>query len=472
MGRESMQTRTVSQQIMVSPARYAGLALVAAMSFGRAAVAADGDLDPTFGTGGFTLTGATTVGFELPPKPVVQPDGKIVACSQLGTSGPTGSDMQIARFNADGSPDLDFSFDGKVTIDFANREDGCNALALQPDGKIIAVGTSSDTTTFSGDFAVARLNPDGSLDETFGGGTGQVLVPFDAGGNNGDTAGAVALQSDGRILVAGWAETAPGNVDMAVARLLPDGTRDTTFNSTGRATIPFDIAGALTDQADAVMIDDQGRIILGGVAETQTGSYGFALARLLPNGQLDHNFDADGRATIDFDLGSTNSELSYQSILTRDGKVVMVGNADTGSGTSNLDVAVVRVLPDGSPDPSFGIGGKVVVPFDLVTNGGEVATGVVEDSAGRLAIVGVAVVDSVPTQRSIALRLLRNGDLDESFGNFGKKVYNFDGVTDLFTGIALQGTQLIAAGITSDGTNQDAFVARLEVDLIFANGFE
>jgi len=322
---------------------------------------------------------------------------------------------------------------------------------------------------------VARLNADGSLDPTFGAGSGTVLVPFDLGDNNGDTAGAVTLQPDGKILVAGWAVVGASNYDFAVVRLLPDGTRDTTFNSTGRVTVAFDFAGTDgIDQADAIMVDDAGRIVVGGVAETQPSSFGFALVRLLPNGQLDHNFSADGRATIDFDLGATLSELSYQSILTRDGKIVMVGQADAGSGsTTNGDVAIARVLPDGSLDGTFGIGGKVVVPFDQVTNGGEVATGVVEDDAGRLVVVGATVVDDTNFfTRSFALRLTPGGDLDASFGTFGKKVYNFGGDTDLATGVALQGTQPIMAGITTSGTDTDNFVARLDVDMIFANGFE
>ena len=464
----------VSMQVRNAFVTSQVLALAAAMFVSSSAVAADGDLDPTFGTGGFTLTGLTAAGFELPAKPIVQPDGKVLICSTVATGGPSGNDMFIARFNADGSPDTGFDFDGQVTVDFAGRGDGCNALALQADGKIVAVGTSTDTTP-NADFAVARVNADGSLDPTFGAGTGTALVPFDLGGNNSDTAGAVTMQADGKILVAGWAVVAPGNYDFAVVRLLPDGTRDTTFNSTGRVTVAFDFPGTDgVDQADAIMVDDAGRIVLGGVAETQPSSFGFALARLLPNGQLDHNFSADGRATIDFDLGATMSELSYQSILTRDGKIVMVGQADAGSGsTTNGDVAIARVLPDGSPDATFGIGGKVVVPFDQVTNGGDVATGVVEDAAGRLVVVGASVVDGTNFYtRSFALRLMSDGSLDQSFGTFGKKVYNFDGDSDLATGVALQGTQAIMAGLTTSGSDTDNFVARLEVDLIFAGGFD
>jgi len=269
----------VSMQVRNAFVTSQVLALAAAMSMSNAATAADGDLDPTFGTGGFTQIGLTAAGFELPAKPIVQADGKILICSTIATGGPSGNDFFIARFNVDGSFDTSFDFDGQVTVDFAGRSEGCNALVLQADGKIVAVGSSSDTTP-NADFAVARLNADGSLDPTFGAGSGTVLVPFDLGDNNSDTAGAVTLQPDGKILVAGWAVVGASNYDFAVVRLLPDGTRDTTFNSTGRVTVAFDFAGTDgIDQADAIMVDDAGRIVVGGVAETQPSSFGFALVR-------------------------------------------------------------------------------------------------------------------------------------------------------------------------------------------------
>ncbi|HJT99449.1 MAG TPA: hypothetical protein VJ696_14120 [Rhodanobacteraceae bacterium] len=447
--------------------------MAAGLMASQAAIAVDGDVDLTFGDNGIATAGVTDANFELPPKPVVQPDGRILICSMLETGGPSGSDMLIARFNADGTPDMTFSFDGKVTIDFDSRDEGCNALALQDDGKIVAIGTSTDEVTTNADFAAARLDSDGALDETFGAGSGEVLIPFDVDGGLDDTAGAVAMQADGKIVIAGWVISGSDNYDFGVTRLMPDGTRDTTFNSTGRVTIAFDFPGSSNgDQGDSVFIDDSGRIVVGGIAQSTSNSSDFALARLLPNGQLDHSFDADGRATIGFDIGDTDSDLSYQAIQTHDGKIVMVGAADTGSGATNNDIAVARVLQDGSPDPSFGIGGKVVVPFDIVTNGGDVGTGLVEDSAGRIVVAGVGFDASSTNGNAVALRLLSDGALDQSFGSFGKKIYDFDGDRVLFTGITLQGTQLIACGLRSTGGEADDFVVRLDVDLIFANGFE
>jgi len=442
-------------------------------AFACGAVAADGDVDIDFGTGGIATTGLSAQNFQLPPKPVVLADGRILVCSSVTTGGPSGSDFFIARFNADGTRDTSFSFDGKATIDFGSRDDGCNALAVQADGKILAVGSSSSSMAPNSDFAVARLNADGSPDPTFGGGSGQVLIPFDVGGNDNDVGAAVAVQPDGKILAAGWAVTDAG-FDFAAVRLLADGSRDTTFNATGRVTVAFDFPGTGgIDQADAVAIDDQGRILLGGVAETAPSSFDFALVRLLPNGQLDHGFDADGRATLGFDLGGSNSDLAYQTILQKDGRIVMAGTADTGvGGLQNNDVAVARLLPDGSPDDSFGIGGKVVVPFDLVTNAYDVATGVAQDSAGRLVAVGGAIYDASSHSRPFALRLLADGTLDGGFGSFGKKTYDFGGTAGIFLGVALQGTQIVAGGQLMHDPDKDNFVTRLEVDLLFADGFD
>ena len=158
-------------------------------------------------------------------------------------------------------------------------------------------------------------------------------------------------------------------------------------------------------------------------------------------------------------------------IRQRDGKIVMVGSVDTGTGsTSNSDTAVVRLLPDGSPDAGFGIGGKVLVPYDLVADGTDVAYGVLQDSAGRIVLAGGAIATT--GARATIARLLDNGTLDASFGNFGKGVYDLGADAAAFTGVVLQGTQIIAAGEYIIGADQDDVVARVQVDLIFAGGFE
>ena len=349
-------------------------------------LAANGDLDPTFGIGGTTTAGVSHTGLQLPVAPVVMPDGRILTCAPLGGNGPSGTDFLVVRYLADGGLDTSFSFDGKVTVDFGGSNDQCNAIALQSDGKIVVVGTTN--AAGNSDFAIARLNADGTLDTSFGNGTGKTVVAFDTGGSNDDIGGSVAIQPDGKLVAVGWAASAANGDNFAIVRLLPDGTRDPAFNLTGRVTVGFDFpaSSGKTDEADSVAIDPTGRILVGGVAQTNGNGFDFAVVRLLPNGQLDADFDGDGRATVGFDLGASGSDLCYRMLLRRDGRIVLIGAADTSpvAGTQNNDMAVARLLPDGSPDTTFGIGGKTVLSFDLIANGADGAYAGVEQPNGKL----------------------------------------------------------------------------------------
>jgi uncharacterized delta-60 repeat protein len=199
------------------------------------------------------------------------------------------------------------------------------------------------------------------------------------------------------------------------------------------------------------------------------------VARLLPNGHFDANFHANGRTTISFDLGNGTSEAnSYGLLIDQDGKIVLVGAARSSpSGTGNADMAVARLMPDGSMDDGFGTGGEVLVPFDLTANGTDVALGVVEQSDRKLILGGLA--GDSGTDLAAAVRLHDDGTLDASFGSLGKQTYDF-GLNptggQAFRNVALQGTQIVAGGIAYVPGGVDMFVTRLNVDLIFANGFE
>ena len=454
--------------------------------------AADGSLDLSFGTSnGLGRAGITDAAGTGALGPVIQPDGKILICDTRTTNGQSGYDFFVARYNSNGTLDSTFSFDGKTTIDFDGGagKDECTGIALQSDGKIVVVGITSGSDK-NENFAIARLNSDGTLDTTsFGAGTGKVIVPFDIGGDNNDDAKAVAIQSDGKIVVAGTVETAANNNDFGIVRLNADGSRDGSFNLTGKVTVGFDFAGSdFDDTVSAVAIDASGNIVVAGNASrgpSAPTSNDFAVVRLLPNGQLDSNFDADGRATVGFDLGgntgSNDDQLAGLTIL-RDGNIVLFGQADTSTtSTPNYDMAVARLFPDGSLDLSFGLGGKAVVAFDLTTNGFDNALAAVEQENGKLVLVGDALYSPTPYGlKAAALRFNRDGSLDAQFGSSGKEVFDFslsNPSSQVFSGVALQGTQIIVSGgdVLNRSTTPpqvESFVARLGVDLIFANGFE
>lgn len=444
-----------------------------AISVARAAFAVDGDIDPGFGNQGVARTGALDVNAYA--NVAVQPDGKIVTCGTRTMNGLSGHDFLIARFNGDGTPDTSFSFDGKTTIDFdgGTGQDQCYGIAVQPDGKIVAVGFTRGGDPNSDRFALARMNNDGTLDTSFGAGSGKTTVAF-AGRSGANT---VVLQGNGRIVAAGHMHTSASNVDFAVARLLPDGTRDASFNLSGTVVIPFDLPGHGTDdEATCIAIDREGRIVVGGTAGIGVNGAEFAAARLLANGALDADFDADGRIAIDFGLAPAGSDVAGMTIQ-RDGRVLLAGLVDTApTGPSNYDMAVVRLQPDGTLDGAFGVGGKTLVPFDLTTNGQDSASGILEQGNGRLMMVGYALTST--SFRGAAARLKRDGSLDEQFGAFGKQTYDFGLTTpsaQVFDAIAWQGNQIIAAGfaaVPGSASAMDVIVTRLENDLLFADGWE
>ena len=454
------------------------LALVCAV-----ASAADGDLDTSFGANGFRLTGISDGYSNLPAGMAIQPDGKILLCNGEGVYPVL--DFFVARFTADGDLDTTFSFDGKTTIDFGGNTDTCGGIAVQADGKIVVAGTTEPDGDPNADFAVARLNADGSLDTaTFGAGTGKTVVAFDLGGSNADFGASLALKSNGKIVVGGYVATATDGTDFAILQLNTDGTRDTSFNLTGRATVGFNLAGSTTkdDTATRVAVDPQGRILIAGFADAGTpGGIDFAVARVLASGTPDPDFSADGRAVIAFDLGGaggSNGDGAYNVTVQQDGRIVLGGIADSSSTIDvNQDMAIVRLLPDGTPDASFGFGGRTTVVFDLEPNGQDIALATAEQSNGRLLIAGAAVSQSTGAIAATLVRLMPDGTPDASFGTVGKRTYDFGQSTpsgQLFNGIGFQGDQVVVTGSLNAGdtSHVDHFAARMSIDLIFANGFD
>ncbi|HEY6939827.1 hypothetical protein [Dokdonella sp.] len=462
--------------------RYACSATLVAAA--TPALAADGDLDPTFGTGGLALAGLTDAyGGATACKPVLQPDGKILTCGTrlIGSS----ADFFVARFDADGQLDPSFSFDGKVTIDFsgAGGTDRATGLALQSDGKIVVAGTTNaDRGSGHDNFAVTRLNADGTLDTTFGAGTGKKVIAFDlAGGTGDDNCADVAIQADGRIVLAGSVATTANGADIGLARLLSDGSPDASFNLTGKVSFGFDLPGSSKDDvATRVAIDHAGRLVVAGAADAGDNTVGgdFAVARIRANGTLDPDFDADGRATVAFDLGLSKADVAYGLAIDADDAIVLSGNVDVSpSMTANQDIGIARLLPDGSPDALFGVGGRTVVTFDETPNGLDFGLDVQIRDDGRLVVAGAAAYTSTDLHATL-VRLLPDGALDGSFGTLGRRSYDF-GLTTPSTqailGLTLDGDAIYTGGILvvpGNANPVDVFVARMFDDTIFADGFD
>jgi uncharacterized delta-60 repeat protein len=204
-----------------------------------------------------------------------------------------------------------------------------------------------------------------------------------------------------------------------------------------------------------------------------------AVARLTPSGMPDANFNANGRETIDLTpVGSATTRASEATslLIQQDGRIVLAGICDSSTtAQSNLDVAAVRIFPDGSLDPSFGTNGKTSVGFDFASRGNDFAFDVVEQLDGKLLLGGSAATASGATSGAIT-RLNKDGRLDTSFGVLGKQSYNFGlpaSTTTIF-GLALQGKQPIAFAIEStSNVGADYAVLRLQNnDQVFADGFD
>jgi uncharacterized delta-60 repeat protein len=350
-----------AKAVLVQPDGKLVLAGYGDTNFAVARLNPDGISDLSFDGG---MTGTDFGHFDFGNAAALQPDGKIVVAGHIEV----GHDVAIARFNTDGS--LDTSFDpggtdgpGKKVFDYGGF-DVANAVLVQPDGRIVVAGTGN------GDFAITRLNPDGSFDPSF---DGDGTAGADFGGA--DYAYAVALQPDDRIVVAGSAR----GEDVGVARFNPagpaDDTLDTSFGENGIKR--FDYGG--NEAAHAVLVQPDGRIVLVGDGGPDRK---IAVTRLSPHGSFDENFGDGGTAWVGF--GDLN--FGWAAALQRDGKIVVAGER---SGDED-DFAVARLQPGGALDTTFGGDGRTTVDFGGDDSGFSVAL----QADGRIVVAGDTTVGS------------------------------------------------------------------------------
>ena len=390
--------------------------LVVGFAFSTVAKAAPGDLDSTF-SGDGKQTSNFGPGFSHAAAIVRQSDGKIVAVGANDSSPlPPGNAFALARYNPNGSLDPSFAGDGKQATDFGGKGGGYGGVALQPDGKIVAVGGGGDG------FAVARYTPHGSLDPSFSG-DGKQTTGFC--GTNGDCGGAsaVAVQADGKIVVVGnGAPDARGDVDFAIARYNPNGSLDPSFSGDGKQTTDF----GGSDFASAVALQPDGRIVA--VGDAADGD--FALARYNSDGSLDPSFSGDGKQTTGFGVSGYSTGASAVAIRT-DGKIVAVGTA------GNV-FALARYEPNGSLDPRFSGDGRQTTSF----GGLAAANGVALFGDGTIVAGGDV---NLGDHGAFALaRYKANGSPDASFSGDGKQTTGFGG-PDEANGVAIQANGKIVA---------------------------
>lgn len=406
----------------------------------------DGTLDTFFGTGGIASADLGSP-FDETFDVAIQSDGKIVAVGATGSI-----EFGLARFNTDGSLDTNFDGDGKVTTDFGSLDEAF-VVVIQPDGKIIAAGHTNNPSTGTDDFALSRYNPNGSLDTTFGNG-GKVTTDF--GGEDGGEG--VLIQADSKIVVAGGTGVNSNTgflSDFALARYNVDGSLDLSFGSAGKVFTDFGPNLFITnDRARDVALQRDGKIIAVGV-----GAERIALARYNTNGSLDTDFDGDGKVITEF-FGE-NVETAYGVAIQDNGKILIAGEVFSSFDSS---FALARYNTNGSLDSSFGVDGKVTTDFGDPADVGvlcpparkdcseDSASDVAIQADGKIVAVGGAGPGTPPPFQAVARYL---GDLAVLLNNKFAPLGPGD-VSTTFSRVPCGGASAGTFTITATFTNTSA----------------
>ena len=392
-----------------------------------------GTLDASFGTGGKVTTDFAGAGDGVGGV-AVQPDGKLVAAGAATINGQV--DFAVARYNSNGTLDAGFGTGGRVTTDLGGRYEAAHSVALQWDGKIVVAGGSAPGVF--NDFAVARYLSDGTLDASFGAG-GKVITKFEnrpdgiAPGEVRADAYSVAVQLDGKIVVAGYANI-EGEEDFALVRYNANGTLDGTFGSAGKVITEFGRVqqGYSYALGFSLALQPDGKIVVAGVAYIGAGR-DFALARYNSNGTLDTTFGTGGKVMTDF----TRDDSAFAVAVGPDGKILVAGMADVSRG---YGFALLRYNGNGTLDASFGTGGKVTTDFGIADQGFSMAgvNSLAVQPDGRIVAAGRAYFNG--DFHSGMARYNNNGTLDTTFGTGGKVAASFDSPwgSDAFGSVVLQ----------------------------------
>ena len=376
------------------------LALFFSLSWYRTSHAAGpGDPDTSFGEGGVVTTSITSgpdSGFSV----ALQPDGKIIAG---GTSfnGVTASegDFAVIRYKNDGALDASFNGSGIVTVPL--RSGVGTAVALGPDGKIIQAGSSNNGDMLlqpDHDFALVRYESNGILDATFNS-TG--IVTTNLGGNR-DFGRAVVLQPDGNIVVAGSSNIGGGDSRFAVVRYTVTGTLDSSFSGGIVTTAVGNRSGGA-----AVALQPDGKVVVGGVSDNN-----FAVVRYQDDGTLDTSFNGTGIVTTSINIQASATSVVLQS----DGKIVVAGNS--GNGSFIPELTVVRYSSNGSLDTEFNSTGIVTISIGNWSSGNAVTL----QPDGKIVVAGSANFSTGTCLGDLDFALVRytpNGTLDPMFKNNG-----------------------------------------------------
>jgi uncharacterized delta-60 repeat protein len=414
---------------------------------------ANGAVDTTFGDNGAVIIDLGVN--ENLTSVVVQPDGDIVVA---GNGGSNYDEMIAARFDSNGALDTSFGTAGLVTIDFDNEGDSSSDLLLQSDGKIVLAGQS--LLNGQARFALARLNADGSFDGDFGvAGRATATVP------NGQTVGfAIAQQADGSLVIAGMVQTLMPTMelDVGLARFDSDGVHDMSYGNDGIASQGL-LGPTVHIERTLMATQSDGKVLVAGAVMGITGSFRWGVVRYNVDGSLDQTF-ADG-GTLNTRVVPIMTQIGGLAIQP-DGKFLLAGSSFDDLAGFNL--AVARFNADGSLDTTFGDDGAFQV--DLGSGSEDVrALGVQSD--GQIVVLGNTMNIATNSLDVVLLRLNADGTPDNSFGTGGVAISDLGGMEEPRALQVLSNGKLVVGGRTSGAINNDYFLAQYDTNGVLDFGF-
>jgi uncharacterized delta-60 repeat protein len=360
---------------------------------------------------------------------VLQPDGKIVA------AGTSFYDFMLLRYKKDGSLDKTFGNQGIVLTDFSGGDIGASVV-VQPDGKIIVAGSTSKDT--ANNFALARYQQDGSLDSSLGL-NGKVVTDFGIS----EVGNTVLLQSDGKIVLAGGSGYGPGE-NFALVRYKKNGRVDSSFGTNGE--VITNLAGS-DNHLNAAALQANGKFVVAGSVYTRYSDHPqiyFALARYKDNGNLDDSFGDHGKVLTDFGYDAQ----AFSMLIQPDGRIVAAGSVNAPTAAFGL----ARYRHNGDLDSSFGDNGKLITKGD--------ATSVALQADGKIIVAG-------QYYQSFGVRRFRpNGRIDSSFGTDGVVTTSFSDVASSLPHVVLTQTdgKIVVVGQVSEFDFSFVAIARYNGD--------
>lgn len=373
-----------------------------------------GTLDNTFGVGGIAFSPFVAM-FSYAHAIALQPDGKILATGHIYMNGHFR--IFVVRYNSDGSFDPSFP---DVVTSINSASEYARAIAVQDDGKIVVAGHLDGTNSA---FLVIRLTSSGAYDNTFG---TAGIVTSDFGASSINETNSMVIQPDGKILIAGW--TSSGDKDIALLRFNSDGSADNTFGVDGK--VSTDLNNAI-QEAHEVALQPDGKIIVAGFTFSPLSANDVVVLRYNSNGSLDLSFGTNGVA---LPVINNDDDAAFSMVLQPDGKIVTAGYTYTNY--TYADNLIVRFDSTGNLDASFNGTGVVAANNGNVDH---LATGVLLQPDGKIVITGRAFPQF--TLDFMLARFNSNGSLDSSFG--------VDGYT--YTPVALEDDYILASLLQPDG---------------------